>query len=216
MPLPEKETITVNQALNMKNFVRYSLAALIMAALTQVCSQAADRPAGYVDFGNLAPDTAGDQFVEVNINNSLISMVGRFAAKAEPEIAGLLKGLHSIRVNVIGLNNGNRADLVSRIKEIRGKLDTGGWQRIVTAQQKNEDVGIYLKTRGEDAVEGIVVTVLDGRKQAVLINIVGDIRPEMLGVIGERFNIDPLKDVGHGLHEKHSEHSEHSEKAEEE
>ncbi|MHC1768564.1 MAG: DUF4252 domain-containing protein [Verrucomicrobiia bacterium] len=192
----------------MKNFVRYSLAALTLAALTQVYSQAADRPAGYVDFGNLAPDPSGGEFVEVNINSSLISMVGRFASKAEPEIAGLLKGLHSIRVNVIGLNNANRDDLVSRIKEIRGKLDTGGWERIVTAQQKKEDVGIYLKTRGEDAVEGIVVTVLDGRKQAVLINIVGDIRPEMLGVIGERFHIDPLKDVSRGLHEKHSEKAE--------
>lgn len=192
----------------MRNFVRYSLAALTLAALTQIHSQAADRPAGFVDFGNLAPDTSGSEFVEVNINNTLISMVGRFAAKEEPEIAGLLKGLHSIRVNVIGLNNGNRDDLASRIKEIRGKLDTGGWERIVTAQQKNQDVGIYLKTRGEDAVEGIVVTVLDGRKQAVLINIVGDIRPDMLGVIGDRFNIDPLKDVSRSLHGKHSEKAE--------
>jgi hypothetical protein len=174
----------------------------VVAALTQLHVLAADRPAGFVDFGDLSPAASGGEFVEVNINNNLISMVGRFASKSEPQIAGVLKGLHSIRVNVIGLNNGNRTDLQERIKEIRTKLDTGGWERIVTAQQKKEDVGVYLKTRGEEAVEGLVVTVLDGQKQAVLINIVGDIKPEMLGVIGERFNIDPLKDVSRGLEKK--------------
>jgi hypothetical protein len=56
--------------------------------------------------------------------------------------------------------------------------------------------------RGPEAVEGVVVTVLDGKKQAVLINIVGDIRPEKLGAIGERFNIDPLKQLGKGLETK--------------
>jgi len=175
-------------------------------------AQAADRPAGFVDFGNLSPGESGGEFVEVNISKNLISMVGRFAAKAEPEIANLLQGLHAIRVNVIGMNNANRTDMEDRVKEIRGKLDGGGWERIVTAQQKKgEDVGVYLKTRGEEAVEGVVVTVLDGRKQAVLINIVGNIKPEMLGVIGERFNIEPLKDVSRGIENK-----EDKEKAEDE
>ena len=68
----------------------------------------------------------------------------------------------------------------------------------MTAQKKDEDVGVYIKTRGEEAVQGVVVTVIDGNKEAVLVNIVGDIKPEKLAIIGERFNIEPLKKIGGG------------------
>jgi hypothetical protein len=67
---------------------------------------------------------------------------------------------------------------------------------VVAVQQKNQDVGIYAKLRGEEAVEGVVVTVLEANREAVLINIVGDIKPEKLAVVGERFNIEPLKKLG--------------------
>jgi hypothetical protein len=59
-----------------------------------------------------------------------------------------------------------------------------------------------IKTRGEEAVEGLVITVLEGKGEAVLINIVGDIKPEKLGAIGERLNIKPLKKVGRSLEKK--------------
>src|SRR5205814_5022823 len=111
----------------------------------------------------------------------------------------LLRGRHLIRVNVIGLDNDNRADMQKRVKTIREELNAKGWERVVVAQQRDEDVGVYLKTRGAEAVEGLVVTVLDGKREVVLINIVGDIRPEKIALIGERFNIEPLKKVGRSV-----------------
>jgi hypothetical protein len=186
----------------MKHTVSYFLGLALLAALTQTVVHAAN-PAGYVDFGKFT--ATGGECVEVNVNSNLISMVAKLAQKAEPDVAGLVKGLQSIRVNVVGLNDENRAEIEDRVKAIRLQLDTGGWERVVSVQQKKEDVGIYLKTRGPDAVEGVVVTVLDGRKQAVLINIVGDIKPEQLGILGERFNIDPLKKFGRHLAKQQAE-----------
>jgi len=72
----------------------------------------------------------------------------------------------------------------------------------VAVQKKGEDVGVFLKTRGEETIEGLVVTVLDGRKEAVLVNIVGDIKPEKIAVVGEKLNIDPLKKIGRELGKK--------------
>lgn len=186
----------------MKYFASVSLAVLTALAPSQL--SAAERLPGYIDFGKLAPDSSGGEFVEVNINSNLISMVARLAKSAEPAVAELLQGLKSIRVNVVGLTDENRAEMEDRVKLIRSQLDTQGWERIVTAQQKKEDVSVYLKLRGPEAVEGLVVTVLDGRKQAVLVNIVGDIRPEKIALLGEHFNIDPLKKIGHGLDKKSS------------
>lgn len=185
----------------MKHFISCIFGVALLAALAQTGIHAANPPAGYVDFGKLAAASSGCEFVEVNINSNLISMVARLA-KSEPEVAELIQGLKSIRVNVIGLSNENRSEIEDHVKSIRSQLDTGGWERIVTVQKQKEDVGIYLKSRGAEAVEGIVVTVLDGKKQAVLINVVGDIKPEKLGTLGERFNIEPLKHLGHDFEKK--------------
>lgn len=182
----------------MKDFTK-PLCITLLAGLSCLTAHAANPPAGFIDFGKLSPGDSGGEFVEVNVNSNLINMVTRLAQKAEPEVAQALQGLQLIRVNVIGLTDDNRSDISDRIKSIRAQLDTQGWERIVTAQQKKQDVGVYLKLRGSEAVEGLVVTVLDGKKQAVFVNIVGDIKPEKLGLIGERFNIEPLKKLGPAL-----------------
>jgi hypothetical protein len=65
----------------------------------------------------------------------------------------------------------------------------------VREQPKGDDVQIYTKTRGEEAIEGLVVTVISDRNEVVLVNIVGDIKPEQIATLAERFNIDPLKKI---------------------
>jgi len=41
--------------------------------------------------------------------------------------------------------------------------------------------------------------VIEGAREAVLINIVGNIKPERIALIGERFNIEPLKKIGRAI-----------------
>jgi MoaA/NifB/PqqE/SkfB family radical SAM enzyme len=180
--------------MKLRNLVMLGLAAL--TAGLGVHAQGGSSDPGYVDFGKFAPPSSGGEFVEVQIKNNLIAMVARLAQTQEPEVAELLRGLRAVRVNVIGLTEDNRTDIRERIAKLRAELETKGWERVVTAQKDNEDVGVYVKTRGEEAVEGIVVTVLDGQREAVFVNIVGDIKPEKLSSVGERFNIEPLKKIG--------------------
>lgn len=185
----------------MKHFIQCTLGSVVLAAATSLSALAANLP-GHVDFGKFAPSDSGGEFVEVNIQSNLISMVARLAEKSEPDAAELLRGLKLVRVNVIGLNDDNRAEMAKRIKAIRSELDSKGWERVVTAQKKDEDVGVYIKTRGDEAVEGLVVTVIDGNREAVFINIVGDLKPEKIAMVGERLNIEPLKQVGQAIGKK--------------
>jgi len=181
----------------MKTLAR-SLALASVLTATALLPAFADtpQPAGFVDFGKFSAPSDGGQFVEVNVSPQLLSLAAKLTEKKEPEVADLLRNLKSVRVNVIGLNDGNRKELDERIQKVRTDLSGAGWERIVTVQEKKQDVGVYLKHRGEEAVEGIVVTVIDGGKEAVLVNIVGDIRPEKIAVLGERLNIEPLKKLG--------------------
>jgi ribosomal protein L30/L7E len=174
-----------------------SLSLIPLAALCATLSlpiHAATDP-GLVDFGVFDPPETGE-FVEVQIKSNLINMVARVAKGSEPEIAELLGGLRFVRVNVLSLTDDNRDQVLGQIKKVREQLETTGWDRVVTALDNGDDIAVFMKLRGDEAVEGIVVTVLDGDKEAVLVNVAGDVRPEKLAVIGERFDIEPLKNLG--------------------
>lgn len=174
-------------------------ASLTLAALVAVAAEETAPSPGYVEFGKLLPPASGGQFIEVNLKDNLISMVARLAEKQEPEIADLIRGVKQVRVNVIGVGDENRDSIRQTIQKVRTDLDTRGWERVVTVQEGKQDIGVYVKTRGTEAVEGLVVTVFEAEHEAILVNIVGDIRPEKVALLGERLNIEPLKKVGAAL-----------------
>jgi hypothetical protein len=186
----------------MKPMIRSMLGLAVLTAALNSGLYADTPAAGFVDFGTFTPSASGGEFVEVNISRNLIALVSQLTAKSEPQVTDLLRGLQQIRVNVVGLTDENRASAGKQIKAIRARLDSEKWERIVTVQQTGQDVGVYLKTRGGEAVEGLVVTILQGNREAVLVNIVGNIKPEQVALLGERFNIEPLKKVGQTLEKK--------------
>lgn len=181
----------------MKRSINQFMTLAILAAGLNLDAFAGTSP-GEVDFGKLGEPDKGGKYIEVNLGRNLISLAARLVEKHEPEAAKLLRSVQLLRVNVVGLGDDNRADTEKRVRGIRSQLDKLGWERIVTVQEQNgEDIGIYIKSRADEALEGIVITVLDGRKkEAVFVNIVGDIKPEQIAALGEALNIDPLKKFG--------------------
>jgi len=162
-------------------------------------------PPGQVDFGSFTAPSGGGEFVEVNVTSSIITLATKFLEKDQPDVAKVLQGLHLVRVNVVGLNEENRPDMQARVQGIRKDLEAKGWERIVKVQEKDQDVGVYLKTQNKDTVQGLVVVVLDGNKEAVFVNVVGDIKPEQLAMLGEKLHIDPLKKIGKEVEKKEQE-----------
>ncbi len=170
--------------------------ATLGAALVVAANAAEDKalPPGRIDFGKFSPSASG-QFVDINLNSAMISFASRLAGKGDPEAGKLLASLNSIRVNVVGIDDHNSAEVKDRMNFIRKQLDNAGWERIVTVQEKKDDVEIYTKMQTDEVVEGIVITVMSGKKEAVFINVVGDIRPEQLAGVAEQLNIAQLKRV---------------------
>ncbi len=177
----------------MKQTLRSTLAAVALSLTLGLGARAEKSTSGFIDFGKFTPPASGGEFVEVNLKGNLLSMVSGIAGKEEPEVADLLKGLEAVRVNVIGLDDSNRKETEAHVQSIRSELESKGWERIVTAKEKDEDVGVYLRTRGKEAIAGVVVTVIEGGKEVVLVNVVGDIRPDQLNALGDKLDIEPLK-----------------------
>jgi hypothetical protein len=152
---------------------------------------------GQVDFGKFTPPGDGGQFVEIQVNSNLLSLAAQLVEKQQPDAAKILHNVQLVHVNVVGLTDENRDELEKRVQQIRQDLDAQGWDHNVAVQDKDgQDVGIFTKTRGGEALAGLVVTVIEPKEQVVLINIVGDIRPDQIAALGEKLNIKPLKDIG--------------------
>ena len=157
-----------------------------------LCAGAAPLLPGQVDFGQLTP-ASNAEFVDVNVPGSLISLAAKFVEKQEPDVAKLLNGIKMVRVNVLGLTDQNRADVEARAKAVSANLRSSGWEKLVTVMNEGQDVGVYLKMDEKSTIQGLTVVVFDGKKEAVFVNIVGDVRPEQLTMLGERLQIEPLK-----------------------
>ena len=165
----------------------------MIAAATLTAS--ADPLPGQVDFGAFTPPNNGKEYVEVNVPSALISLAAKFVEKQEPDVAKMLNSIKLVRVHVVGLDDSNKVDLEQRVQKVRTDLSGKGWERLVTAQKEQQDVAVYLKMGENSAVQGLALTVMDGNKHAVFVNIVGDIRPDQLTTLAERLNIDPLKEL---------------------
>jgi len=178
--------------------IHYTLAVAVLAAGVSF-NVLADPPSGQVDFGKFIPP-GGGEFVEIQVNSNLLSLAAQAVEKQQPDVARLLRSVQIVHVNVIGLTDGNRVELEKRVRQIRHDLDSQGWDHNVAVQEKNgQDVGIYTKTRGGEALAGLAITVIEPKKQVVLVNIVGDIRPEQVAALGDKLDIKPLKDIGAAL-----------------
>lgn len=171
----------------------------LACCLLLTVAHAESQPAGFVDFGKLAPSATAEQFVEVNVKGALLKLAAQFTRKEEPEVAELIASIQQVRVNVVGLGDDNRADVTSRLGAMRGELEGKGWERVVNAREKAQDVSVYLKLGGGEVVEGVVVTVIDGGREAVLVNVVGNVKVDQIAKLGEKLNIEPLKKVGEAV-----------------
>ena len=186
----------------MKTLLRYPLTIAVFAAGISLNIFAGPSP-GQVDFGKFAPGGDGGELVEVQINSNLLSLAAQFVEKQEPAAANLIRSVELIRVNVIGVTDANRDDLTNRVQQIRHDLESRGWDRTVAVQEKDgEEVGVYIRTRGGEALAGLFITVVEPKEDVVLVNIVGNIQPAQVALLGEKLDIEPLKKVGAALKEK--------------
>jgi Skp family chaperone for outer membrane proteins len=179
----------------MKSLRSVVVAASLAAALS-ISAFGAESEPGYIDLGKLVPAAKGE-FVEVNLSAGMLKFAAKLAARQEPEAAALIANLRHVRVNVVSLDDSNRQGTIDHIESIRSKLAAQGWTQMVTVREKGEqsNVDVHVKQRSEDVIDGLVITVIDKRGEAVLVNIVGNISADQISQVASNLNIEPLQHV---------------------
>lgn len=180
----------------MKKLIASSLAVATLSLAFVVPSFAGETDAGFVDFGRLVP-SPDRQFVEVNLSQGMLKFAAKIASCQDPDAADLIGNLRQIRINVVGMDESNRADTVGKIHALSHKLETEGWTQVATVRdgKGGGDVNVHVKQHGPDVIDGVVVTVLNQNGEAVFINVVGNISADKLGMIAEKLHIDQLRSL---------------------
>ncbi|MCH2190873.1 MAG: DUF4252 domain-containing protein [Gammaproteobacteria bacterium] len=147
---------------------------------------------GKIDFADLSAHY-GEPKVEINLNQSLMKIVGSFANHEDPEIGDILANLVEIKVRVYNLN-GKLDKANSTVDQISKKLRSDKWQTLVTVNnnEENQKVRVFSKSTNE-VIDGVVVMVVSPEEEggeAVFINIVGEIDPAKVGKVAETLDID--------------------------
>lgn len=150
---------------------------------------------GYVDFGSFEKFQNAEETVEVFIKGPLLKFAAKAAEIEDPEMGSLLNNLKLIKVNSFSMDNFSIDEVRNIMKTISKKIDRDKWELMVRSKEKGEYVEVYTRFGQNDSLNGLVVMAVEEKGDAVFVNIVGDIDPDKLGKLSNKFNIPKMDSV---------------------
>jgi hypothetical protein len=153
-----------------------------------------------VDFSRI-PGVDAEPTVQIDLRAGMLSFVSAMAGATDPSLAEALGGLERVRVFVYSAVE-DRDALAAFLEDSARQLERGGYERTVMAEEGTSKVRVHTKI-GDTRLEGITLMVLEGEKEAVFIDVAGDIDPAQLGramaKLGVSAGIDQMRGVMNGL-----------------
>jgi hypothetical protein len=146
---------------------------------------------GYVNFANL-DSVYGEPKVMVNLNKTMLGFISKINM-SDPEASELISKLKAVRVQIYNMT-GNDQPALDLIAKVSKDIKTKNWLPIVSVNEEDEKVRIFTKIT-DDIMDGLMVMVINNKDQnegreAVFINIVGEIDPAQINKVTESLNID--------------------------
>ena len=132
---------------------------------------------GYADLESLGMrDT--DNVMTLSIGPALL----RFAASHvddDPDTRDLLKGLDGVRIRIYEID-GDAGRVATRMDNMSLHLQDDGWEPVMLIREEDETTHMLLRVV-DGQICGMTVLVSDGETEAVVINLMGEIKPQQFG-----------------------------------
>jgi hypothetical protein len=135
---------------------------------------------GYYPIEEMGIFAQGDIEVDVDLSGAMLRVAAGAMEPQDESLSELVSSLERVRVQV-GTPSGMDAAAVARtMADAQARLEGAGWQKILSVEESDEHVYLYALERG-DNIAGLTALVNESGEEAVVVNIVGDIKPETLG-----------------------------------
>lgn len=179
--------MTANKACTITTRMARLLMLICVLLSTSACGITAPRNnEGFADLESLGMwDT--DRVINVSIGPTLLHFAARFMDE-DPEIRELLRSLDGVRVRIYEID-GDASRVNQRIFTMSQHLQEDGWEPVLLVREHDEEVHMLLRM-GDDQIKGMIVLVSDGESEAVIVNLMGDIRPEQFGDVMVALDVD--------------------------
>lgn len=172
-----------------------ALVAACLVATGVVAQQTVERAPGYFPLEELSIFAEGNLEVDVDLKGPMIKMMAAAAEESEPQFAELADQLQRVRVRVGSLEDQDRATVQAEFDRAIGMLEDSGWDTMVRVDDGEEQVRVFIK-QGTETIRGLAVLVNDAYQEAVLVNIVGDFDPRLIGSLMSSMDDLDLGELG--------------------
>jgi hypothetical protein len=141
---------------------------------------------GFADLDSLGMfDT--DRVISLSIGPTLLHFAARYVDN-DPEVRDLLRSLDGVRVRVYEVD-GDAQKVAGRMETMSANLQQDGWAPVMLVRQQDEQVHMLMRTV-DGQICGMTVLVLDGDSEAVIVNLMGEIRPEQFSDVMVALDVD--------------------------
>jgi len=106
--------------------------------------------------------------------------LARAVMDEDPEITALLRGLKAVRIYIYDIDADSER-VKRRLELTATELTEQGWMPIITVREDEGLISALVKMDHENQIRGLVVIAQD-RSELILVNLIGQIRPEMFSV----------------------------------
>lgn len=169
---------------------------ILMSVSLGACGLTAPRSsAGYANLESLGMWDV-DNVMTLSFGPALL----RFAAihiDDDPELKALLKSLDGVRIRIYEID-GDASRVANRISTMSRHLQEDGWEPVLSMREGKEASYMLLRVV-DQRVRGMTVLVSDGDAEAVVINLMGEIKPEQFGEIMVALDADSPETEAVGL-----------------
>lgn len=165
----------------MKRFFVMVVVGMLVTGGTAFAQTGADHP-GYYPIEEMGILAQGDLEVDVDLQGAMLQVAAGAIQNNEndPDLAALVSSLERVRVQVGSPERVDQSAIAFSFEDAIAKMESSGWYRILRVLEDEEQVYLYAR-EGEARIVGLTVLVNDGGDEVVLVNIVGDIDPVVLG-----------------------------------
>lgn len=114
--------------------------------------------------------------------------IAKALTKDDPELSVILQDIKAVRVYVYAVD-GHPLRVRERIERSRARLLDDGWNSAVAVRDDGEFATALVRTEEQDRIQGLAVMMQDS-EEVVLINLIGDIRPETFEMVIAEMGIE--------------------------
>lgn len=114
--------------------------------------------------------------------------IAKAFTKDDPELSGVLGSLKAVRVYIYAVD-GHPRRVRRQIEDTRQRLIDRGWERVVAVRDDGEFATALVRVDSPERIDGLAVMMQDS-EQVVLINLIGNIRPETFAMLMDEIDVE--------------------------